>query len=186
MGSGRQRLYRNLMGTLVVAAAIAIIGLGLPAVNREIPAVRAVISGQPYTVGAGVTVLPPPGASLDATQTRPGTVTGQVLFYVGTVRYALVATPYTGSLSEATAHLRSTLTASRGYQVTGPESPIRTDNGVTGMQGMYASAGRDGRYAVFVRHGLAVQVTFAGSDVDLRPLLPEIEASIASITFPAA
>ena len=186
MGSGRQRLFRNLMGTAVVAVAIAIIGLGLPAINREIPAVRAVVSGRPYLVGAGVTVVPPPGASLDATQTRPGVTTGQVLFYIGTVRYTLVATPFSGTLGEAATHLRSTITAKRGYQVTGSESPIKTRNGVTGKQGMYSSSGRDGRYAVFVLHGISVQATLAGNDVDLRPLLPEIESSIASITFPAA
>jgi hypothetical protein len=186
MGSGRQRLYRNLLGTVIIAAAIAIIGLGLPAINREIPSVRSVVAGRPYLVGAGVTVLPPPGSSLDATQTRPGTTTGQVLFYLGTVRYTLVATPFTGTLGQAVTHLRSTITAKPGYQVTGPESPIKTRTGVAGAQGMYSSSGRDGRYAVFVSNGVSVQVTLAGTDVDLRPLLPEIESSIASITFPAA
>ncbi len=185
MGSGRQRLYRNLLGTAVVAAIIAVIGLGLPAINREIPSVRSVVSGKPYLVGAGVTVLPPQGANLDAEQTRPGETAGQVLFYIGAVRYTLVATPYTGTLGEASTHLRSTITARPGYQVTGPPSPIMTRTGVTGMQGMYSSSGRDGRYAVFVSGGISVQVTLAGNDVDLRPLLPEIESSIVSIMFPA-
>jgi hypothetical protein len=186
MGYGRQRLFRNLWGTVIVAAAIAAIGLGLPAINDGIPAVRAVAEGKPYLVGAGVTVLPPPGASLDATQTRPGQSIGQVLFYIGSIRYTLVATPYTGSLAEATMHLRSTITAKPGYQVTGPESPIKTRSGVAGKQGMYSSSGRDGRYAVFVEHGISVQVTLAGNDIDLRHMLPSIESSIRSIRFPAA
>jgi hypothetical protein len=183
MGSGRQRLIHNLYGSLAVAAVLAGIGLGLPAINAEIPAVRPVPAGKPYLVGVGVMVLPPPGASLDATQTRPGATNGQVLFDLGGVRYALVATPYTGTLDEAAAHLRSTITAKRGYQIAGPESPISTRAGVPGKQGMYSSSGRDGRYAVFVDHGVAVQVTLSGNDVDLRPLLAGIESSVTSITF---
>jgi hypothetical protein len=186
MGYGRRRLFRNLWGTVIVAAAIAAIGLGLPAINAVVPAVRAVAAGKPYLVGGGVTVLPPPGANLDATRTRPGATTGEVLFDIGSVRYAVVATPFTGTLGEAALHLRSTITAKPGYQVTGPESPIRTRSGVTGKQGMYSSSGRDGRYAVFVSHGMAVQVTLAGSDIDLQHQLPEIESSVRSIRFPAA
>ncbi len=186
MGYGRHRLVRNLWGSLAVAGVLASIGLGLPAINKEVPAVQPVASNRPYPVGAGVAVLPPPGASLDASQTRPGASSGQVLFYIGSVRYVLTATPFTGSLGDATSSLRTRITATSGYQVTGPESPIITRAGVIGRQGMYASSGRDGRYAVFLNHGIAVEVTLAGNEVDLRPLLPEIESSIQSITFGAS
>jgi hypothetical protein len=186
MGYGRRRLVRNLWGSLAVAGVMASIGLGLPAINKEVPAVQPVAANRPYPVGAGVTVLPPSGASLDASQTRPGTSNGQVLFYIGSVRYALTAAPFTGTLAEATSSLRSRITATNGYQVTGPETTIATKAGVTGRQGMYASSGRDGRYAVFLNHGIAVEVTLAGNEIDLRPLLPEIEASILSIAFGAS
>ncbi len=43
--------------------------------QRVIPAARAVPPG-PYPVGAGVTIVPPPGAGVDATKTRPGVVDG--------------------------------------------------------------------------------------------------------------
>lgn len=134
-------------------------------------------------VGAGVTVNPPPGASVDVTQTRPGEFTGQALFYVGSVRYAIVARPFTGTLSQATTALRIKVTQTRGYQVTGPDSAIVTRDGVSGRQGTYSSSGRSGRYAVFVDYGVAVEVTIAGNDVDLRPLLPAIGASIQTIAF---
>jgi hypothetical protein len=186
MGSGQRRLVRNLWGSLGVAAVLAAIGLGLPAINREVPAVRPVAAHQPYVIGAGVTVVPPPGTSLDATQTRPGPQNGQALFLVGSVRYAVVVAPFTGTLAEAATALRKKIMSNRGYQVTSPESAIATRAGVTGRQGMYASSGRDGRYAVFVSNGLDVQVTIAGNDVDLRPLLPVLGQSISSISFGAS
>jgi hypothetical protein len=186
MGYGRRRLLHNLWGSTVVAGAVAVVGLGLPAINSEVPAVRPVSATRPYEVGAGVTVVPPPGTSLDATQTRPGPTTGAVLFEVGGVRYAVVVTPFTGTLVEATAKLRQKIMGIRGYQVTGPESPISTRDGVVGRQGMYASSGRDGRYAVFVTNGVDIEVTVAGNSLDLRPVLPAIERSVRTITVSAS
>jgi hypothetical protein len=186
MGYGQRRLIRNLCGSLGVAAVLAAIGLGLPAVNAEVPAERPVATNHPYPVGAGVTVVPPPGTSLDATQTRPGPQNGQALFVVGSIRYAIVVAPFTGTLAEAATALRNKITNNRGYQVTSPESAIETDAGVPGRQGMYASSVRDGRYAVFVSHGLDVQVTIAGNDIDLRPLLPVLTRSVTSVAFGAS
>ena len=57
------------------------------------------------------------------------------------------------------------------------------DPGVAGRQGSYSSPGRDGRYAVFVANGLSVEVTIAGSDIDLRGVLPAIESSVKSLAF---
>jgi hypothetical protein len=183
MGYGRRRLIRNLFGSAAVTAVVAGIGLGLPAINSDVPAVQPVSSAQAYPIGAGVTVVPPPDASLDATATRPGSQSGTALFVVGGVRYAVVVTPFTGSLDAAAARLRSKIMKTRGYQVTGPESPIVTRAGVNGRQGVYASPGRDGRYAVFLDHGVDVEITVAGNGVDLRPVLPDIEASVLSIAF---
>jgi hypothetical protein len=183
MGYGQRRLFRNLWASLGVAAVLAAIGVGLPAINDEVPAVQPVSASQPYAIGAGVTVVPPDGSTLDATATRPGEVHGQALFYVGSVRYAVVVAPFTGTLGQAASALRKKIMANRGYQVAGPESTIATHSGVAGRQGMYSSSGRDGRYAVFVEHDLDVQVTVAGNDLDLRPLLPGIDASVATITF---
>jgi hypothetical protein len=183
MGNGRRRLIHNLWGSVGVVAVVALVGLGLPALNRRVPAVQPVPAGRPYDVGAGVSVVPPGGTSVDATQTRPGPINGQVLFFVGSIRYAVVVSPFTGSLDQATSRLRAKITATRGYQVTGPESRIVTRQGVTGRQGLYSSSGRDGRYVVFLRHGVDVEITAAASDVDLRPLLPAIEASILTVSF---
>lgn len=183
MGNGRRRLLQNLWGSTAVAGAVAIIGLGLPAINSEVPAVRPVSAERPYTVGAGVTVVPPPDTSLDATQTRPGPTAGAALFEIGGVRYAIVVSPFSGTLAEATAKLRKKIVGTRGYQVTSPESVISTTAGVAGRQGMYASPGRDGHYAVFLSHGVDVEITVAGNSLDLRPVLPTIERSLRSVSF---
>ena len=186
MGYGRRRLLRNFWGSAAVASVVAVIGLGLPAINDEVPAVRPVSAAEPYSVGAGVTVVPPPETSLDATQTRPGPTTGSALFEVGGVRYAVVVTPFTGTLAEAAARLRQKIVATRGYQVAGSESRISTRAGVVGRQGMYSSSGRDGRYAVFLQHGVDVEITVAANTLDLRPVLPAIERSVRTITFGAS
>jgi len=63
---------------------------------------------------------------------------------------------------------------------------VRTAQGVTGRQGTYASPGRVGRYAVFVAHGLSVEVTVAGSHTELPGVLPGIAASIRTLAFRTA
>lgn len=186
MVHGRRRLLRNLWASIAVAATVAVIGVGLPAVNSLLPAARAVSAAESYAIAAGVSVRPPAGASIDVTQTQPGPRGGSVLFMVGTVRYAVVITRFTGSLATAADHLRQKITETRGYQVAGGETAVRTARGVTGRQGTYASPGRVGRYAVFVAHGLSVEVTVAGSDTELPGTLPAIAASIRTLAFRTA
>jgi len=183
MGHGRHRLFRNLLSSAGVAGTVALIGLGLPAVNNAIPAAQPVAAGRPYTVAAGVTVDPPAGASLDVTGTQPGQRQGSALFVVGPVRYALVVMPFNGSLAQAAARLRTKITSKPGYQIAGGEQPTITAYGVAGRQGIYASPGRGGRYAVFVSGGVVVEVTIAANDIDLRTELPIIAASVRTIRF---
>src|SRR5512139_3550308 len=105
MDTGRARLLRNAVAALGVLAVIMLVAVGLPALDQALPSHRQVPPG-PYQVSAGVSVVPPPGAALDVTGTRPGTDSGKALFVIGgSVRYALVATPYTGTLEEASVAL---------------------------------------------------------------------------------
>src|SRR5262249_41971382 len=158
------------------------IGLGLPAVNRAIPAAHAIPAGR-YQVAAGVSVVPPRGSAVDVTRTLPGEHEGSVLFLVGTLQYAIVVTPFTGTLREAADRLRSKITSVAGYQIADGESALTTDDGIAGRQGIYVTPGRDGRYAVFLDGGLAVELTVAGGIVDLRRRLGAVEASIRSLAF---
>ena len=186
MGHGRQRLLRNLWASLAVAATVVVISVGLPAVNSLLPAARAVSAAASYAIAAGVSVRPPAGARIDVTQTQPGPQEGSVLFLVGTVRYAIVITPFNGSLASAVTRLRNKITSTRDYQVTGGETTLTTAQGTAGRQGTYASAGRIGRYAVFVAHGLSVEVTVAGRGAALPDALPGIAASIHTLAFRTA
>ncbi|OLB79300.1 MAG: hypothetical protein AUI14_10760 [Actinobacteria bacterium 13_2_20CM_2_71_6] len=171
---------RNLGWSLGILAVVGSLAFGLPAVNAALPAARAVPTDQPYPLGHGVSVVPPPGAQLDVTRSVPGST----LFVLGGVRYLLVVMPFDGTLEDAAAQVRQKITANRGYQVTGPETPAATAQGVTGKLGGYTSPGRNGRYAVFLRGGTGVQVTVAGADLELRPVLPMLITSMTSIAFP--
>jgi hypothetical protein len=183
MDTGRARLLRNAAASLIVLGVLLVVAVGLPAADAALPATRAVRSG-PYPVGAGVTLVPPPGAQVDVTGTRPGGTRGRALFVLGgSVRYAVVAIPFSGTLDEASVALRRRITSQRGYQITGPDRPARTATGVPGRQGGFATAGREGRYIVFVHRGLAVDLTVSGSAPELRRALPALERSIASLDF---
>jgi hypothetical protein len=173
------RALSNAAWSLTILSVLAGLGFGLPAVNTAIPAAQQVATDRPYPLGNGVTVQPPRGAALDVTRSGRGTT----LFVRGGVRYQLVVAPFPGSLDQAVARLRHKITANRGYQVTGAQTWVRTDQGVTGRQGGYTSPGRDGRFAVLLARGICVEVTIAGADLDLRPALSVLTASVASIRF---
>ena len=176
----------NLLGSLGVAAALAGLAYGLPAIDRALPDQRPVRTDEPYPVGAGVSVLPPPGATVDVTATRPRNDQGTVLFRLGRVRYAIVVRPFDGDLPTAAERLRQRITGTAGYQVTGVQLTVHTAGGLTGLQGGYTAPGRGGRYAVFVTGGLTIEVTIAGADLDLGRTLPQIEASARTLRYDGA
>lgn len=183
MARARPRLIHNLLGSLAILTIVAGLGLGLPALNRSLPNAKPVAADRPYLIASRVSVVPPPGAALDVTRTRPAADRGTALFLLGGVRYALTARPFSGGLGAATAELRRTITAIHGYQITGREVRVHTARGVDGWQGAYSSPGRVGQYAVFLSGGTAVEATVAGADSDLHAALPALRASIATITF---
>jgi hypothetical protein len=172
---------RNLLGALGVVAVLAVPAVGLPAIDRALPAERPVRADQPYPVGAGVTVVPPPGATVDVTGTRPGAAAGTALFRLGAVRYAISVRPFAGDLQAAAIRLRQRITGTAGYQVTGAQLAADTVGGLPGLQGGYTAPGRGGRYLVFVVDGLAVEITVSGGELDLGRTLPQIEDSTRTL-----
>jgi hypothetical protein len=173
----------NLLGSIAVLVAAGAIAVGLPALDRALPAARPVPAGLPYAVGGGVTLVPPRGAMIDVTKTRPGRDRGTVLFLVGAVRFVVVAAPFPGGLDAAAARLRQKITAIRGYQVVGPESAVSTRTGLTGRGGGYAAPGRTGRYSVFLVAGMAIEVTVSGGRADLSGALAGLHASIDTLSY---
>ncbi|WP_250000704.1 hypothetical protein [Actinoplanes sp. M2I2] len=176
-----RRQLTNLLGALGVVATLGGLAFGLPAIDRSLPAERAVPDGRPYPVGAGVTVVPPRGATVDVTGTRPGDSEGTVLFRLGPVRYAIAVRPFRGDLAAAAERLRKRIVDTTGYQVTSAQLTVGTAGGLAGLQGGYTAPGRGGRYAVFVDGGLTIEVTISGNDLDLGRSLPQIEASTRTL-----
>ena len=185
MGGVTRRQLTNLLGALAVAGVLAGLAVGLPALDDALPAGRPVRAGEPYLIGAGVTVVPPQGAVLDVTGTRPGDNQGSVLFRLGPVRYAIVVRPFAGTLAAAAMRLRQRITQTSGYQVTGAQLTVSTRGGLAGLQGVYAAPGRGGRYAVFVADGHTIEVTISGADLDLGRTLPAIESSTRTLSSAA-
>jgi hypothetical protein len=186
MGSAPAVSLRNAWGSLAVLAAVVVIAFGLPLIDRALPSARAVAAGRPYDVGANVSVVPPGGASVDVTGTRPGADRGTALFLVGGVRLVVVVSPYTGTLNAAATRLGARITHSTGFQVAGPAQQIRSTQGVAGLRGGYSSPGRLGQYAVFVADNRAVELTASGPESELRSESTALTASVQTVQFGAA
>nr|WP_221380812.1 hypothetical protein [Actinoplanes polyasparticus] len=176
-----RRELTNLLGAVGVVAILGGLAFGLPAADRSLPAERAVPDDEPYSAGAGVTVVPPSGAVLDVTGTRPGDSQGTVLFRVGPVRYAIAVRPFRGDLAAAADRLRKRIVDTTGYQVTSAQLTVSTAGGLAGLQGGYTAPGRGGRYSVFVADEHTIEVTISGNDLDLGRTLPRIEASTRTL-----
>jgi hypothetical protein len=183
MGGVLRRQLANLTATAAMLITLAGLAFGLPALDRSLPAERPARTDRPYPVGAGVTVVPPPGATVDITQYRPGDNDGSVLFLIGGVRYLIVVEPFDGDLGAAAEHLRRKITGRVGYQVAGTELTVATMAGLPGTQGGYTAPGRGGRYAVFLAGGLAIEVTVSGDDMALARTLSTVEASTRTIRY---
>jgi hypothetical protein len=181
MSSALRRQLTNLGAVLTMLAVLGGLAFGLPAVDASIAAERPVTPGVPYPVGAGVTVVPPARATVDLTRTRPGARRGSLVLLLGPVRYAISVQPFRGTLDEAVAKLRRTVTGNAGYRSTGPEVVVGTDSGLTGRQGSWIAPGRGGRYAVYLIDGLAIEVAVTGATVDLGAVLPAVETSTRTI-----
>lgn len=186
MGRVTRRQLTNLLGALSLVIVLGGLAFGLPALDRALPADRAVPTDRPYAVGGGVTVVPPPGSRIDVTGTRPTEDEGTALFRLGPVRYLISVRRFDGDLAAAANGLRRRITGTAGYQVTGIELTIATATGLAGRQGGYTAPGRGGRYAVFVTDGRTIEVTVSGADLDLGRTLPAIEASTRTLRYDPA
>lgn len=181
MRVARGRLLLNAAASLCILLILVAIAVGLPMVDRAIPAERAVPPHQPYEVGGGVSVVPPAGALLDVTRTRPTARRGTALFLLGRVRYVIVVAPFDGDLDGAVDRLRRKVTSADGQLDAG--LPALTGAGLTGHAGAYTTPDRAGWYAVFLAPEVSIEVTVSGTETELAAVEPAIEASVDSITY---
>jgi hypothetical protein len=184
MGPPRAGLMRDTLGSLAVLGAVVLVAFGLPLIDRALPASRPLetVDAAPFTVGSGVTMVPPGQSRVDLVKTRPGRDRGTALFLIGGVRVAVVVGPYRGSLDDAFHRLHHKLERTGDASV-GPAGPVRTTQGVAGVQGQYVSAGRPGTYAVFVADGVGVEVTAGGPGTELGALAPQLDLAVRSVRF---
>jgi hypothetical protein len=182
MGAPQPGLRRNAVGSLGILAVVAGIAIGLPALDRALPGARATASGTAYPVSDAVTIVPPSGARLDLSQTRPGHDSGYVVFLVGRVRVAVVTSHERLSLDDAATRLRTRLRDSLGASPTADRYPLAGVAADLALAGRFRAGPDDGWYAVRIL-GLTtvVDATASGPPDELTERLPAIEASVASI-----
>jgi hypothetical protein len=178
MGVPHAGLGRNALFSLGILAVVAALAVGLPALDRAVPAERSVPVGVAYPVTDTVTVIPPAGARVDVSQTRPGRETGHVVFVVGQVRFAILVSPDQLTLDAAAQRLRTRLRDGLGARPLGSESLAPTG----ALTGRFSAGPDRGWYAVRVLGpATVVDATASGPPADLADLLPAIEAATASI-----
>jgi hypothetical protein len=187
MGVRSGRWYTT-ASSLVIAAVLAGVTFGLPALNRMVPGNRSLSPGSQYEVGDGVQIQVPTGTSLDVGSSRSGTAAGLAYFTTnsGDLRYAVSVDTFVGTLNAAQRRFQRQLTGLPGVHVSDQRAGIETSGGIGGLQGTYtvgigehSASGRYGRYAVFLlSHSRVAELAVVG------PLeLLNQEAHVIDVTF---
>jgi hypothetical protein len=174
---------RNLAGCAAVAAAVGVLSVGFPVVNEALPD-SAVPSDRPLAFAAQATVVPPPGAELDAETTSPAQ--GVATLGVGGVHYRLIAQPFPGTLQQLADRTRAQFRGITGLQGVADDQPIQTTAGVAGLQATFVAENRSGWYTVFLDDGVGVTAIVDGNDASLTANRDELEESVRSVAFVAA
>jgi hypothetical protein len=178
MGVPQAGLRRNALCSLGILAVMAAITLGLPALDRALPRERGLSPGAAYPVTDTVTVVPPAGARLDVSRTRPGRESGYAVFLVGRVRFVVVVSPGRLTLTDAADRLRTRLRNGLGASALGADGPARSGSST----GRYRLGPDHGWYAVRVfEPATVVDATASGPPGELTGLLPALRASVAGI-----
>ena len=171
---------RNLAGCAAVAAAVAALSVGLPALDDAIPD-STVASDRPLGFASGVTVVPPPGATLDAAHTSPEQ--GVATMGVDGVRYRLQAEPFSGTLQQLADRTRDQIQGASGVQGVSDDQSTSTVDGVAGLRASFVAEPRTGWYTVFLDNGTAVTAVVDGPDASLTSNRDELEDSVRSVEF---
>lgn len=181
MGVPQPGLRANALCSLGILAVVAVIAVGLPALDRAVPRERAVTPGAPYRVTDTVSVVPPAAARLDVQETRPGGDSGYAVFVVGRVRFAVLVSHERLTLSEAADRLRTRLRDGLGATMAADDRPV-AGVPVPAVTGRFRTGTSDGWYAVrLIDPGIVVDATATGPAAELADRLPAIEASAAGI-----
>jgi hypothetical protein len=170
-------------GPLAVAAVIAVLWLGLPAVNGAVSSERPVDQGTSFDVGNGARVTMPDGGwAVDTDRTQLGLGVGLVR---DETSVGLQGGAFDGTADELQEGFLDSVKGKQGYQVIESGIVVETAGGLSGLRTFYASSEREGVYTVLVGGGTAVEVVARGPIGSLASLDSALDDLLDTITVVA-
>jgi len=171
---------RNLAGCFAVAAGVAALSLGVPAIDRAIPN-ATVSSTEPLQFADNASVVPPPDTTVDAKETSPEQ--GVVTMAVDGVRYRLTAEAFPGTLAQLADRVRAEIQNISGLQGLSPDQQVTSDSGVPGLQATFVAENRTGWYTVYLSNGTGVTAVVDGTDASVTSHRAALETSVRTVTI---
>jgi len=170
---------RGWPGTIVVAALIALIAVGLPMLNALVSSERSLPPGTVIDVGRATTFTAADGWSEDVERTSA--LEGRAVLTRGALSYLTEARPSTRSLEDEYARFADDIRHSAGAQLFNGATTFTTESGLTGISGSYASPTGDGIFAVFRSGDTAVRVLAKGPSDAMATYLGDIDRMVQTL-----
>jgi hypothetical protein len=175
---------RGWPGTIVVAALIAVIAVGLPVLNALVSPQRLLPPGTVIDVGRATTFTAAGGWSEDVEATSPQE--GRAVLTKGAISYLTEARPSTQSLEDEYARFADDIRHSAGAQLFNSATTFTTESGLTGISGSYTSPMAEGVFAVFRAGDTAVRVLAKGPPDAMTTYLDDVERMVQTLRIGTA
>lgn len=161
---------RSLRPAAVVLAVAAVMIFAIPALDRAIPAGRAVVPGEVLALDGGVGFTPAEGWEVVdgvalGDPTRSGEYPSTAAVLVDAVSFEVTTADFAGTPQELLTQIEDLderTSAGRGPEVSGNPRPVRTESGQEGVMTETRSATTTGLIAAFVIDGTGVEVVVTG------------------------
>ena len=170
---------RGWPGTIVVAAIIATIAVGLPMLNTLVSPERSLPPGTVIDVGRATTFTAADGWSEDVEGTSR--LQGRAELTKGAVSYVTEARPSTRSLEDEYARFADEIRHAAGAQLFNGATTFTTESGLTGISGSYTSPTADGVFAVFRSGDTAVRVLAKGPPDAMATYLDDVDGMVQTL-----
>ncbi|GAA4471894.1 hypothetical protein [Phytohabitans houttuyneae] len=180
---------RGLVPAIVVAAIALLLSVGIPLVDRAVPAdVRVIEPGDRLDLGGGITIAPPVGWQLDDGILVSDTITspvevggGDASLTRGGLSVGIHLAPFTGDAAALLDQVER-IDSRHGFTVTGQRTSVTAEDGITGLAEQYTSASTQGLVAAYVIDGTGLSVIADGTAGLLPAHLAQIDAMLRSVT----
>jgi hypothetical protein len=170
---------RGWPGTIIVAALLTFIAVGLPLLNALVSAERPLAPGTVVDVGRGVTFTAADGWSEDVEQTDR--LQDRAVLALGALSLTVEARPSTRSLAEEYDLLAEEIRRTAGAQLFNDATTFTTESGLTGIGGSYTSPVGEGRFAVFRSGDTAVRLLAKGPPDAMATSLDDVAQMIQTL-----